>query len=419
MSTIPFLAGRFLCPLLRIPILPKIRLTQRRSVFVGPLTHLSEQEQLVQESVRSFAKDEVLPLVQSMDAKAAIDQTLLGKLFSQGLMGIEIPSNYHGSSMTFFDTLIVVEQIAIVDPSVAVIVDIQNTLVNTVIQKWGTPTQQAEYLPRLAQNTVGSFCISESESGSDAFALRTTATKDGDHWVLNGSKSWISNSKEAGLFLVFANANPASGYRGITCFIVERSNPGIRIGRAEDKLGIRASSTCTVHFDDCRVPETAVVGEVGKGYKIAIESLNEGRIGIAAQMVGLAQGTFDATLPYIMQRKQFGQPIAEFQGVQFQFAQLRTDIEAARLMVYNAARLKMAEKEFVLEAAMAKLFASQVAERVASQCVELLGGVGFTKDFPAEKFFRDSKIGSIYEGTSNIQLNTIAKLVLRHYKSHA
>lgn len=319
--------------------------------------------------------------------------------------------------MNFTASVIVIEELAKVDPSVSVIVDVQNTLVETAFRKWGSDRIQSAYLPRLAQDTVGSFCLSEVSSGSDAFALKTTARKDGDDYIINGVKTWITNAKEAGIFIVMANVDHSLGYKGITAFVVEKEMKGVRIGKKEDKLGIRASSTCEVILEDVRVPASNILGTVGQGYKIAIEVLNEGRIGIGAQMLGLAQGVFDQTMPYLHQRQQFGKPISEFQGMQFNYANCAMEIEAARLLVYNAARLKDAGEPFITEAAMAKLYASLVAEKVSSKCIEMLGGVGFTREFPQEKFFRDSKIGQIYEGTSNIQLQTIAKLVSNKYKN--
>lgn len=351
-----------------------------------------------------------------MDEKQKMDGAVIQACFDQGYMGIEIPPEHGGNGMPFTNSIIVIEELAKVDPSVSVMVDVQNTLINNALKKWGTLEQQKLYYPRLAQNTLGSFCLSEWGSGSDAFALKTLATKKGDDYILNGTKAWITNSGEAGFFICLANVDPAKGYKGITAFIVDKSNPGLIVGKKEDKLGIRASSTCEVRFENCKVPSSSILGELGKGYKIAIETLNEGRIGIGAQMLGIAEGAFNATIPYIKQRTQFGQPLSDFQGMQFQYATLAIEIEAAKLLVYNAARLKDSGQQFVKEAAMAKLYASQVAERVASQCVNMLGGVGFTKDFPVEKFYRDAKIGQIYEGTSNIQLQTIAKIVANEFK---
>jgi alkylation response protein AidB-like acyl-CoA dehydrogenase len=328
-------------------------------------------------------------------------------------MGIEIPEEHGGAGASFFTSVLVVEELSRVDPAVAVLVDVQNTLVDTCIKRYGNEEQQERYLPRLAADTVGAYALSEAGSGSDAFALQTRARSDGDDWVLDGSKLWITNGGEAGIFIVFANADPEQGYKGITAFVVERDTDGFAVGKKEDKLGIRASSTVELTFDGCRVPAANVIGEVGQGYKIAIEQLNEGRIGIGAQMVGLAQGALDHTLRYVQEREQFGRPIGQFQGVQFQLADMRTEIEAARLLVYNAARVKESGRPFLAEAAMAKLFASEAAGRVASLCVDLFGGYGFTKEYPVEKLYRDAKVGTIYEGTSNMQRQTIAKLLLR------
>ncbi len=376
-----------------------------------PLTVLSEDEQIFQKAVLDFARSKVAPRVHAMDAAAKIDLDLIPALFELGLMGVEVPERFGGAESSFFTAILAVEALATVDPSVSVFVDVQNTLVNNAILRWGTEAQQAKYLPRMCSEWVGSYCLSEAGSGSDAFALKTRAEKTADGWRLTGSKLWITNGAEASLYIVLANVDAAQGYKGITAFLVERDFAGFAVGKKEDKLGIRASSTVELLLDGCHVPEENVLGPVGQGYKIAIETLNEGRIGIGAQMIGLAQGAFDYALGYMLERKQFGQPIAEFQGLEFQYAQVATEIEAARLMVYNAARLKDAGLPFVKEAAMAKLFASQVAERAASMAVEFVGGVGFTKEYPVEKFFRDSKIGKIYEGTSNMQLSTIGKLL--------
>jgi len=348
-----------------------------------------------------------------MDAEQCMDPSLLPMFFEMGLMGIEVPEAMGGAGGTFFLSILVIEEAAIVDPSVSVLIDVQNTLVINAIRRWGNDDQRERFLPRLAKDTVGSYALSESSSGSDAFALRCRAEKDGDDWLLNGNKLWITNANEAGLFLVFANTDPEQGYRGITAFLVDRETQGFTVGKKEDKLGIRASSTCELILENVRIPSTHVLGPVGKGYKVAIETLNEGRIGIGAQMVGLAQGALNASISYSKQREQFGQPIANFQAIQHQIAQSATDIEAARLMVYNAARLKDSGKPFIQQAAMAKLFSSQVAERVASTAVDIHGGNGFTREYPVEKFYRDSKIGKIYEGTSNMQLSTIAKGLLR------
>eukprot|EP01130_Rhizamoeba_saxonica_P003616 TRINITY_DN150_c0_g2_i1.p1 TRINITY_DN150_c0_g2~~TRINITY_DN150_c0_g2_i1.p1 ORF type:complete len:406 (-),score=113.88 TRINITY_DN150_c0_g2_i1:39-1100(-) len=351
-----------------------------------------------------------------MDKASHFDPLILDQFFEQGFMGIEIDPDLGGNGMNFTSAILTIEELAKVDPSASVIVDVQNTLAGIPIRKWGSEAQKQKYLPRLATDTVGCFCLSEAGSGSDSFALKTSAKRDGANFVLNGTKSWITNSGEAGIFIVFANIDFSQGYRGITAFIVEKDNPGLKIGKKEDKLGIRSSSTCEVIFNDCVVSENDVLGEIGKGYKYAIEVLNEGRIGIGAQMIGLAKGAMDATIPYLTQRKQFGQPIAHFQGMMFDYAQLATDIEAASLLVYNAARMQEQGIPFIKEAAMAKLFSSQVAERTASQCVNFLGGVGFTKDFPVEKFYRDAKIGQIYEGTTNIHLQTIGKMLLKEYE---
>jgi len=382
-----------------------------------PLTQLSEEETLFRDSVLDFAKKRVGPLVSEMDEKGALDASILPPLFELGLMGIEIPDEYGGAGSTFFNAIQAVEALAVVDPSVSVLVDVQNTLVANALLRWATPAQKEKYLPRLAKEWVGSYALSEAGSGSDAFALAARATLKDGRWVLNGRKLWITNANESSLFLVLANVDPSKGYRGITAFLVERSFPGFSVGKKENKLGIRASSTCELVLEDCEVPEENVIGEVGKGYKIAIETLNEGRIGIGAQMIGLAQGAFDQAMRYMGERKQFGQTIASFQGMQFQYARVATEIEAARLMVYNAARRKDAGLPFVKEAAMAKLFSSEVAERAASMCVEFFGGVGFTKEYPAEKFYRDAKIGKIYEGTSNMQLGTIAKILQSEYET--
>ncbi len=379
------------------------------------LTLLSEEERLFRASVSAYARERVAPAVSRMDHDAAMDAELIQGLFELGVMGVEVPAAYGGAEASFFTAILAVEAMAEVDPSVAVLIDVQNTLVNNALVRWCTEEQKARYLPRMSQQWVGSYALSEAGSGSDAFALATRAEQRGDSWVLNGRKLWITNGGESSLFIVLANVDPSKGYKGITAFLVERDTPGFSVGKKEDKLGIRASSTAELILEDCRVPASNVLGEVGKGYKIAIETLNEGRIGIGAQMVGLAQGAFDYAMKYMLERRQFGKPIADFQGLQFQYARAAMDIEAARLMVYNAARLKDAGQDFVKEAAMAKLFASEVAERVASHCVEFVGGVGFTKEYPLEKLYRDAKIGKIYEGTSNMQLGTIAKLLQSQY----
>jgi alkylation response protein AidB-like acyl-CoA dehydrogenase len=379
------------------------------------LTQLSADERMFFDQVSKFARDRVGPRVAKMDEHGALDRELLPDLFDLGVMAVEVPEAYGGVGASFFTGILAVEALALIDPSVSVLVDVQNTLVANALLRWGSEAQKKSYGPKLTTEWVGSYALSEPASGSDAFALQSRAVRQGDRWVLNGRKLWITNANESNLFIVFANADPAKGYKGITAFLVERGFKGFSVGKKEDKLGIRASSTCELVLDDCEVPEENVLGEVGKGYKIAIETLNEGRIGIGAQMVGTAQGAFDYAMRYMHERKQFGQAIANFQGMQFQYARCAMEIEAARLMVYNAARLKDAGAPFVREAAMAKLFASEVAERVASQCVEFLGGVGFTREYPAEKFFRDAKIGKIYEGTSNMQLQTIAKLLQAQY----
>jgi alkylation response protein AidB-like acyl-CoA dehydrogenase len=373
------------------------------------LTHLSEEERMFQTSVRRFARERLAPRVRAMDEAGVFDKELIEELFSLGLMAVDVPEEFGGQGGTFFQSILAIEELARVDPSASVIVDVQNTLFSNAIQRWSSDEQKRRWLPRVSRDTVCSYALSEAGSGSDAFALMTRAVEAADDYVLTGRKLWITNAMEAGMFLLFATVHPEAGYKGITAFLVERDFPGFRVGKKEDKLGIRASSTCELVLDDCRVPRENVVGEVGKGYKIAIETLNEGRIGIGAQMTGLAQGALDHALAYAKQRKQFGKAIAEFQGVQFDLAEMAVDVEAARLMVYNAARLRDAGMPFVTESAMSKYFASQVAERVASRAVEVLGGVGFTKDYPVEKLYRDAKIGRIYEGTSNMQRLTIYK----------
>ena len=377
-----------------------------------PVTTLSEDEMLFREAIRDFAEKRVKPQVMDMDRAGKLPRELIDELFALGVMGIEIPAAYGGAGSNFLMSILAIEELARVDPSVAVCVDVQNTLVNNALLRWLSPEQQARFFPRLAHDTVGAYALSEPDSGSDAFGMATQAKLDGDSFILNGRKMWITNGAEAGLYLLFANADPTKGYKGITGFVVERDFPGFSVGKKEDKLGIRASSTCELILEDVRVPRANVVSEVGQGYKVAIETLDEGRIGIGAQMVGLAQGAFEAALAYSKERKQFGKAIAEFQAIQFQLAEMATEIEAARLMVYNTARMKEAGQSFVRQAAMTKYFCSQVGERVASQALEVFGGVGFTKDFPAEKFYRDAKIGKIYEGTSNIQLQTIARTFL-------
>jgi butyryl-CoA dehydrogenase/short/branched chain acyl-CoA dehydrogenase len=378
----------------------------------APLTQLSDEEKMFQASVRDFARREIQPFVREMDEAAKLRADIIEKVFALGLMGIDIPEEYGGQGGTFFQSILAIEEIAAVDPSVGVMVDVQNTLFNNAVQRWGTVEQKRRYLPQLATKMAASYALSEAGSGSDAFALQTRAVDAGDHWLLTGRKLWITNAAEAGLYLVFATVNPEAGYKGITAFLVERNFPGFQVGKKEDKLGIRASSTCELILDNCRVPKENVMGEVGKGYKIAIETLNEGRIGIGAQMLGLAKGALGHAMAYAKERKQFGKPIADFQGIQFQIAEMATQVEATRLLVYNAARLRDAGMPYVTEAAMAKYFSSIVAEEVASLAIEIFGGVGFTKDYPVEKLYRDAKIGRIYEGTSNMQRVTIAKALL-------
>src|SRR5437868_8262063 len=380
--------------------------------LASPLTSFSEDEILFRDNVRQFADEKVRPLAKEMDEKGVFDHALLEQFFQLGLMGIEIPEQYGGAGGKFFEAILAVEEFSRADASAGVIVDVQNTLVANAILRWATEDQKKRYLPKMAADTVGAYALSEAGSGSDAFALQTKAELKGNDFVLNGRKLWITNGKEAGLFILFATVDASKGYKGITAFLIEKDFPGFTVGKKEDKLGIRASSTCELILEDCRVPKENVLGEVGKGYKIAIETLNEGRIGIGAQMIGLARGAWEYASKYAHERKQFGKPIGEFQAVQFQIAQMATEIEAARMMVYNAARMKDAGMNFVREAAMVKLFTSQVAERVTSLCLEIFGGYGFTKDYPVEKYFRDAKIGKIYEGTSNMQLQTIAKLVM-------
>ncbi|HMF89768.1 MAG TPA: acyl-CoA dehydrogenase [Candidatus Angelobacter sp.] len=377
-----------------------------------PLVVLTEDELLFRDNVRQFAEESIRPKVREMDERGVFEAALIDQFFQLGLMGIEVPEQFGGAGGSFFEAILAVEEISRIDPSAGVIVDVQNTLVNNALLRWTTDDQKKRYLPRMASNTVGAYALSEAASGSDAFAMQARAQLRGSDYILNGRKLWITNGKEAGVFILFATIDPAAGYKGITAFIVENAFPGFSVGKKEDKLGIRASSTCELILEDCRVPKENVLGEAGKGYKIAIETLNEGRIGIGAQMLGLARGAWEAALKYSQERKQFGKSISDFQGIQFQLAQMATEIEAGRLMVYNAARMKDTGMNFVKEAAMTKLFASQVAERVASLAVEIHGGYGFTKDYPVEKFYRDAKIGKIYEGTSNMQLQTIAKMLL-------
>src|SRR5919112_338674 len=377
-----------------------------------PLTVYSEDENMFRASVREFAEGEIKPRREAMDEHAKMDASIIKHLFELGLMSIETPEEYGGAGASFFTAIIGVEELSRVDPSVGVLMDVQNTLVNNALIRWGSAEQKKKYLPRLASDTVGAYALSEAGSGSDAFAMATKAVEDGDTYVLSGQKLWITNGNEAEIFIVFANAKPEDGYKGITAFVVEKDFEGFAVGKKENKLGIRASSTTEIILDGCKVPKENVLGEPGKGYKVSIETLNEGRIGIGAQMIGLARGAFEAALRYTGERAQFGKPINQFQGVQFQLAEMAVEIEAARLMVYNAARLKDAGLPFVKEAAMAKLYSSRVAETIASKAIELYGGYGFVKDYPVEKYWRDSKIGAIYEGTSNMQLQTIAKLII-------
>jgi alkylation response protein AidB-like acyl-CoA dehydrogenase len=386
--------------------------TALQNLTATPLTSLSEDEILFRENVRQFAEEKVRPLAKEMDEKGVFEKSLIEQFFQLGLMGIEVPEQYGGAGGKFFEAILAVEELSRADASAGVVVDVQNTLVNNALLRWANPEQKKRYLSRMASDTVGAYALSEAGSGSDAFALQTRAELKVSDYVLNGRKLWITNAKEAGIFVLFATVDPSAGYKGITAFIIEKEFPGFTVGKKEDKLGIRASSTCELILEDCRVPKSNVLGEAGKGYKIAIETLNEGRIGIGAQMLGVARGAWEYAAKYAQERKQFGKSISEFQGIQFQLAQMATEIEAARLMVYNAARMKDAGVPFVKEAAMTKLFCSQVAERVTSLAIEIYGGAGFTKDYPVEKYWRDAKIGKIYEGTSNMQLSTIAKLVL-------
>lgn len=376
------------------------------------LTTLTEDERTFQEAIREFAEGEIKPLVHEMDKDAAMNPDLVKKFFEMGIMGIETPEEFGGTGSSFMTACLVVEELGRVDGSTSVLVDVQNTLVTNAFLKWGSDAMKERYLPKLATEWVGAYALSESSSGSDAFALKLKAEDKGDKWVLNGNKLWITNANEASVFICFANVDPSQGYKGITAFVVEKDSPGFKVGKKEEKLGIKASSTCELLFENCEVPKENVLGDLGKGYKVAIETLNEGRIGIGAQMLGISQGAYEATVDYIKGREQFGKSISSFQGVQFQLAEMRTALEASRLMVYNAARLKDAGKDFIEEAAMAKLYASRTAERITSMAVDLFGGNGFTSEYPVEKFFRDSKIGQIYEGTSNMQLQTIAKMEL-------
>lgn len=388
-------------------------MTDKIDIVPGaPLTMFSDEEKMFQESVREFAIEKVRPLVHDMDRDAKMSKDLIDAFFELGIMAIEIPEAYGGAGSSFFNAVVVVEELSHVDAACGVIVDVHNTLVNNALIRWGNEEQKKKYLSMLAKDTVGAYALSEAGSGSDAFALACRAQDKGDHFLLNGHKLWITSAAEAGVFVVFANINPDAGYKGITAFIVERDFPGFKVGKKEDKCGIRASSTCELILEDCRVPKENVLGDVGRGYKMAIEALNEGRIGIGAQMIGVARGALDHAIAYAKERRQFGKPIADFQGIQFQIAQAATDLEAAKLLVYNAARMKDAGVPFVKEAAMAKLFSSQVCEKVTSLCVDVFGGNGYTKEYPVEKFWRDSKVGKIYEGTSNMQLSTIAKIIL-------
>jgi len=386
---------------------------QEQTERIAPLTQLTEDEQMLKEAAADIAETIIKPKVQEMEEAAKLDPEIIKTFFEMGLMGIEIPESYGGGGGTFFMSIVAIEQISRVDASVGVFMDVQNTLVNNAFLRWGSDDVNSRFLPQLATEKVGAYCLSEAGSGSDAFALKCSAKEDGDSYILNGTKLWITNANEAELFLVFANINPEFGYKGITAFIVERGMEGFSISKKENKLGIRASSTCELLFEDVRVPKENILGEVGKGYKVAIETLNEGRIGIGAQMIGIAQGAYDAALAYTQERKQFGKSISDFQGVQFQLAKMATELEMARLLVYNAARLKEAGQPFLKEAAMAKFYSSDVAENLSSMAIDLYGGYGYVKEYPVEKFYRDSKIGKIYEGTSNMQLQTISKIILR------
>lgn len=380
---------------------------------ISPLTHLTEDEEMLRDAAAEFADTVIRPKVHEMDEAAKLDPDLIKEFFEMGFMGIEIPEEYQGGGGTFFMSILAIEQISRVDASVGVFMDVQNTLVNNAFLRWASDDVRERFLPILATQKVGAYCLSEAGSGSDAFALKCSARKDGESYILNGTKLWITNAKEADIFLIFANADPESGYKGITCFIAERGMEGFSISKKENKLGIRASSTCELILEDVRIPKENILGEIGKGYKVAIETLNEGRIGIGAQMIGIAQGAFDAAVAYTSERKQFGKAVSEFQGVQFQLAKMATELETARLLVYNAARLKEAGHSFLKEAAMAKYYSSEVAESVSSMAVDLFGGYGYVKEYPVEKYYRDSKIGKIYEGTSNMQLQTIAKMILK------
>ncbi|CAF1403874.1 unnamed protein product [Rotaria sordida] len=379
------------------------------------LYNFSEDERMLKETVARFGKEHVEPYVREMEEAGGFKPELMQAIFDQGLMSIDVPLEYGGSGQTFFSVALAIEEISKIDPSVGLFIDLSNTLINRLFLIYGTEEQKSHFLPRLTKNLVGSFCLSEPTSGSDAFSLKTTAKKQGDYYILNGTKMWISNAEISGVYLVMANLNPQAKHKGISTFIVDRDTEGLRIGKREKKLGLKASSTCMVHFDDCKVPAKNLLGKEGEGYKYAISMLNEGRIGIAAQMIGICQGTFDKTIPYTKERKQFGQRIFDFQGMQHQIASLATEIEAARLLTYNAARLRDAKLPFVKEAAMAKLYASELAGKVTSKCIDFMGGLGFSCEYPQEKFFRDCKVGTIYEGTSNMQLNTIAKFIDSEY----
>ncbi|XP_045295722.1 short/branched chain specific acyl-CoA dehydrogenase, mitochondrial isoform X1 [Leopardus geoffroyi] len=381
----------------------------------APLQMFTEEEMMIKNTVKKFAQEQIAPLVSTMDENSKMEESVIQALFQQGLMGIEIETKYGGTGASFFSSILAIEELAKVDASVALVCDLQNTVINNLIRKHGTEEQKATYLTELATEKIGSFCLSEAGAGSDAFALKTRADKKGNYYVINGSKMWITNAEYAGLFLVMANINSDLGYKGITCFLVDRDTEGLHIGKAENKMGLRASSTCPLTFENVKVPETNILGQIGHGYKYAIGSLNEGRIGIAAQMLGLAQGCFDHTIPYIKERIQFGKRIFDFQGLQHQVAQVATQLEAARLLIYNTARLLESGKSFIKEASMAKYYASEIAGLTTSKCIEWMGGVGYTKDFPVEKYFRDAKVGTIYEGASNIQLNTIAKCIDTEY----
>ncbi|HJZ95948.1 MAG TPA: acyl-CoA dehydrogenase [Candidatus Solibacter sp.] len=386
--------------------------TEPLAAMPPPLTALCEDEKLFQATVRKFARERIRPYVREMDEAGVFRKDIIQQFFDMGLMGIEIPEEFGGQGGTFFQSILAVEELSAIDPSAGVIVDVQNTICNNALLRWATAAQKAKYLPRLAGNMVASYALSEAGSGSDAFAMATRAQDKGDHYLLTGRKLWITNAAEAGFFLLFANANPEAGYKGVTAFLIEREFPGFQVGKKEDKIGLRASSTCELILDNCRVPRENVMGEVGNGYKIAIETLNEGRIAIGAQMIGLARGALDHAIAYAKERKQFGKTIGEFQAVQFDLSKMAIEVETARLLVYNAARLRDAGMPFLTEAAMAKYWSSEIAERVASKAIEVHGGVGITKDYPVEKLYRDAKIGRIYEGTSNIQLLTIAKKLL-------